>query len=116
MEAGSCGAIAMQADMPGDLAGVFAASFYQNLMDGLTVSEASLMARRAILTHSNDEDLRINYAIPRVEAAPELRLLQRPTLPDKPGFEFCDEFAHARFFGNCSTERRKATEWFNPLN
>jgi hypothetical protein len=116
MEAGSSGAIAMQADMPGDLAGVFAATFYQKLVDGLTVSEASRMARRAILTHSNDEDLRINYAIPRVEVAPGLRLLQRPALPEKTGFEFCDEFAQARFFGNCSTERRKATVWFNPLN
>jgi|688.fasta_scaffold44118_2 hypothetical protein len=115
MEAGSCGAIAMQADMPGDLAGVFAATFYQKLMDGLTVSEASRMARRAILD-SNNEDLSINYAIPRVEVPPGLRLLQRPTLPHKPGFEFCDEFSHARFFGNCTTERRKATEWFNPLN
>lgn len=115
MEAGSCGAIAMQADMPGDLAGVFAATFYKKLMDGLTVSEASRIARRAILD-LNNEDLSINYAIPRVEVPPGLRLLQRPTLPDKPGFEFCDEFSHARFFGNCTTERRKATEWFNPLN
>jgi hypothetical protein len=116
MEAGSCGTIAMQADMPGDLAGVFAATFYQQLVDGQTVSEASRRARQAILDHSNNEDLRINYAIPRVEAPPGLRLLQRPALPKKSGFESCEEFAHARFFGNCSAERRKATEWFNPLS
>jgi hypothetical protein len=115
MEAGSYGAIAMQADMPGDLAGLFAATFYQKLVDGQTVSEASRLARQAILAHSNNESL-VNYAIPRVEAPPGLRLLQRPALPKKTGFVSCEEFAHARFFGNCSAERRKATEWFNPLN
>lgn len=113
-EAGSLGAIAMQADMPGDLAGVFAATFYQEIVHGLTISEASRKARQAILDHSNDEALRINYAIPRVEAPLELRLLNRPALPQEPAFESCVEFSQARFFGNCSTERRQATKWFNP--
>jgi CHAT domain len=76
---GALGALAMQGDIPGDLAAVFARVFYQQILAGQDVDQAALQARLEVSRKREDVIRRSEWSYPvlRTRVHPSL-VLPRP--------------------------------------
>lgn len=80
---GALGAVAMQGDIPGDLAAEFSRVFYEQILAGHAVDEAVLRARLRV-AQSREDVLRRgewSYPVLRTRVHPELVLPRRPAGP-----------------------------------
>jgi hypothetical protein len=80
---GSLGVLAMQGDIPGDLAAAFSRVFYERVLGGCTVGEAALQARLEVSRLREDVLRRGEWSYPvlRTRVLPSLVLPQRPGAP-----------------------------------
>ena len=82
LQLGSLGVLAMQGDIPGDLAAAFSTTFYEKLIEGDPVDVAVLFARRDISMRRGNIATQPEWSFPvlRTRAAPEVVIPRRPAI------------------------------------
>lgn len=114
--------LAMQADIRGSLAGIFAAALYQACAEGRCLREATRIARQALIRDGLAHQLLSpEWALPALTIAhpgspPTPSPVFRPhTWPDSEPFRHCAEFEETRFFASLREHRRAVVQWLHPV-
>lgn len=123
LEHGVPAVLAMQSDIRGSLAGIFAARLYRACAEGRCIKEACRLARQALLAEGlAHQYLNPEWAIPALTlahpapVAGETRpLFPARNWPDTEPFRTCSDFEDARFFANCREQRRAVVQWVLPV-
>ena len=116
LDRGTQAVLAMQADVQGELAGLFAACLYKECAGGAALEDAVFEARSKLGNRLPDYR-HIDWALPSLTcSAPGIRLVEPLQAPNTPEFNDCREFVDARFFANCREPRRRFTHWLYPAD
>jgi hypothetical protein len=114
LSSGARAVLAMQADIRGDLAGLFAAQVYKKCAEGNTVQRGVTEGRMIVRGPAGGWN-HIDWALPAlVSTEPDLKLFSPRDYPRDVHFATCKEFEEARFFANCREARRIFLHWHRP--
>lgn len=115
IQAGARCAVTMQADVDGELAGLFAGKFYERIAAGESVQKAVSEAREVVY-RANSAPNAIDWGLQSLTATePETKLFTPRAPPPDLDYKKCQEFDDARIFANCEPSRRLLTHWICPV-
>ncbi|MEO8449265.1 MAG: CHAT domain-containing protein [Gemmatimonadota bacterium] len=114
LSSGARAVLGMQADIRGDLAGLFAAEVYRQCALGSSVQAAVSEGRLKVRGPAGGWNY-IDWALPAlVSTEPDLKLFRPREYPNDVAFTTCKEFEDARIFADGREGRRLFMDWQHP--